>query len=109
MKQPNTTRRRTPRRKKAVKLIPFDAARYLRSDEAIAEYLNEALRVQDPRFLLRALGDVARARGMTDVAQTTGLGRENLYKALSSDANPRIDTVFRVAAALGMRFEVRVA
>ena len=59
MKQPNTTRRRTSRRKKAVKLIPFDAARYLRSDEAIAEYLNEALRVQDPRFLLRALGDGA--------------------------------------------------
>jgi probable addiction module antidote protein len=96
-------------RQRSVTLTPFDAARYLRSDAAIAEYLNEALRAQDPKFLLMALGDVARARGMSTIAGATGLGRENLYKALSSRANPRIDTVFRVAAALGVRFEVRVA
>jgi probable addiction module antidote protein len=100
-----TVRRRT----RPVKLLPFDAARYLKSDAAIAEYLNEALRSQDPKFLLVALGDVARARGMSDIARDTGLGRENLYKALSSRANPRIETIFRVAAALGVRFEVRVA
>jgi probable addiction module antidote protein len=81
----------------------------MKSDAAIAEYLNEALRVQDPKFLLVALGDVARARGMSEIARDTGLGRENLYKALSSRANPRIETIFRVAAALGVRFEVRVA
>ncbi len=100
-----TVRRRTH----TVKLVPFDAAHYLKSDAAIAEYLNEALRSQDPKFLLVALGDVARARGMSDIARDTGLGRENLYKALSSRANPRIETIFRVAAALGVRFEVRVA
>ena len=104
-RQKPTSRRRT----RAVKLVPFDAARYLKSDAAIAEYLNEALRSQDPKFLLVALGDVARARGMSDIARDTGLGRENLYKALSSRANPRIETIFRVAAALGVRFEVRVA
>lgn len=96
-------------RKQPVKLSPFDASRYLTSDEAIAEYLNEALRTQDPKFLLVALGDVARARGMSEIARQTGLGRENLYKALSSRANPRVDTIFRVAAALGVKFEVRVA
>ena len=104
-RQKPTSRRRT----RPVKLVPFDAARYLNSDAAIAEYLNEALRSQDPKFLLVALGDVARARGMSDIARDTGLGRENLYKALSSRANPRIETIFRVAAALGVRFEVRVA
>lgn len=104
-RQKPTSRRRT----RTVKLVSFDAARYLKSDAAIAEYLNEALRSQDPKFLLVALGDVARARGMSDIARDTGLGRENLYKALSSRANPRIETIFRVAAALGVRFEVRVA
>ena len=98
-----------PTRKQPVKLSPFDASRYLTSDESIAEYLNEALRTQDPKFLLVALGDVARARGMSEIARQTGLGRENLYKALSSRANPRVDTIFRVAAALGVKFEVRVA
>jgi probable addiction module antidote protein len=91
------------------KLIPFDAARYLKSEEAIAAYLNEVLEMQDPKLLLIALGDVARAKGMTALARDTGLGRENLYKALSSRANPRIETIFRVASALGIRFEVRVA
>jgi probable addiction module antidote protein len=105
-KHPKPTTRRQPR---PVKLTPFDPVRYLKSDAAIAEYLNEALRVQDPKFLLVALGDVARARGMSEIARDTGLGRENLYKALSSRANPRIETIFRVAAALGVRFEVRVA
>lgn len=100
---------RTASRKRAPRLTPFDAARYLTGDRAIAEYLNEALREQDPAFLLAALGDVARAKGMTGIARETGLGRENLYKALSKRANPRLDTIFRVAAALGVQFEVRVA
>jgi probable addiction module antidote protein len=91
------------------RLVPYDAARYLKSDRAIAAYLNEALRSQDPRFLLAALGDVARARGMTGVARLAGLGRENLYKSLASAGNPRVKTLFRVAAVLGVRFEVRVA
>ena len=108
-----TARRSQPVRKapraKSERLVPFDAARYLKSDRAIAAYLNEALRHDDPRLLLAALGDVARARGMSDVARDAGLGRENLYKSLMPNGNPRIKTLFRVAAALGVRFEVRVA
>ena len=96
-------------RRRPTRLIPFDAARFLKSDRAIAAYLNEALRSQDPQFLLAALGDVARARGMTGVARLAGLGRENLYKSLASAGNPRVKTLFRVAAVLGVRFEVRVA
>jgi len=102
-------RTRAAARRHDAALTPFDAADYLRNEATIAEFLNEALRTQDPRFLLTALGTVARARGMTTMARATGLGRENLYKALSSRANPRIETIFRVAAALGVRFEVRVA
>jgi probable addiction module antidote protein len=105
-------RKSTPQktsRKTATQLVPFDAARYLKSDQTIAAYLNEALRHEDPQFLLAALSDVARARGMSGVARSAGLGRENLYKALTPRANPRIKTIFRVAAALGVRFEVRVA
>jgi len=108
-----TRRKKSPpsrtARPRAPKLIPFDAARYLKTEEAIAAYLNEVLEMQDPKLLLTALGDVARAKGMTSLARDTGLGRENLYKALSARANPRIETIFRVASALGVRFEVRVA
>ena len=106
---PATPAPRRRARGKPVELVPFDASRFLTSDRAIAEYLNQALRSEDPRFLLVALGDVARARGMSEIARETGLGRENLYKALSPRTNPRIETIFRVAAALGVRFEVRVA
>ena len=81
---PSAARRRA--RPKPVALVPFDASRFLTDDRAIAEYLNQALRSEDPRFLLVALGDVARARGMSAIARETGLGRENLYKALSPRA-----------------------
>ena len=106
-RRPKAARRSS--RAKSERLVPFDAARYLKSDRAIAAYLNEALRHGDPHFLLAALGDVARARGMSAVARAAGLGRENLYKSLMSSGNPRISTLFRVAAVLGVRFEVRVA
>lgn len=91
------------------KLLPFDAARYLTDDEAIAEYMTAALETGDPDLLLAALGDVARARGMAQVAKDTGLGRESLYKALAPGAKPRFDTVLKVAQALGVRFTARVA
>lgn len=90
------------------KLLPFDAARYLTDDEAIAEYMTAALETGDPDLLLAALGDVARARGMAQVAKDTGLGRESLYKALAPGAKPRFDTVLKVAQALGVRFTARV-
>jgi probable addiction module antidote protein len=90
--------------KTPVKLLPFDAARYLDSDEAVAEYMVAVLETEDPDLLLLALGDVARAKGMAQVAKDAGLGRESLYKALTPGAKPRFDTVMKVARALGVRF-----
>ena len=91
------------------KLIAFDAARYLDDDEAIAEYMTAVLETEDPDLLLAALGDVARAKGMAQVAKDSGLGRESLYKALAPGAKPRFDTVLKVARALGIRFTAQTA
>jgi probable addiction module antidote protein len=95
--------------KAAPKLLPFDAARYLGDDVAIAEYMSAVLETGDADLLLLALGDVARARGMAQVAKDTGLGRESLYKALAPGAKPRFDTVLKVARALGVRLTARAA
>jgi len=84
------------------KLIPFDMARYLDSDAAIAEYLSQVLEDGDPDELVNALGHVARARGMAQIAKDSGLGRESLYKALAPGAKPRMETVLRVLRALGV-------
>ncbi|MGE0314227.1 MAG: addiction module antidote protein [Lautropia sp.] len=91
------------------KLVPFDAARYLDDDEAIAEYMTAVFEADDPDLLLLALGDVARAKGMAQVAKDAGLGRESLYKALTPGAKPRFDTVMKVAKALGVRFSAQPA
>lgn len=91
------------------KLVAFDAARYLNDDEAIAEYMTAMLEANDPDLLLLALGDVARARGMAQVAKDAGLGRESLYKALTPGAKPRFDTVLKVARALGVKFTAHAA
>ena len=87
-----------------MKLIEFDAARYLNDDEAIAEYMTAVLESNDPDVVLLALSDVARAKGMAQVAKDAGLGRESLYKALSPGAKPRFETVMKVARALGVKF-----
>lgn len=97
---------RTGSRKK--KLLAFDAARYLTDDAAIAEYMTAVLETGDADLLLLALGDVARARGMAQVARDAGLGRESLYKALAPGAKPRFDTVVKVARALGVRLSAQV-
>jgi probable addiction module antidote protein len=89
--------------KAATTLIPFDAARYLNDEEAIAEYMTAVLETNDPDLLLLALGDVARARGMAQVAKDSGLDRESLYKALAPGAKPRFDTIIKVARALGVQ------
>lgn len=89
--------------KPSTKLLPFDAARYLTDDATIAEYITAVLETGDADLLLLALGDVARARGMAQVAKDAGLGRESLYKALAPGAKPRFDTVLKVARALGVR------
>ena len=86
------------------KLVAFDAARYLNDDAAITEYLTAVLEADDPDLLLLALNDVARAKGMAQVARDAGLGRESLYKALTPGAKPRFETVMKVARALGVRF-----
>ena len=83
-------------------LKPFDAADFLDSEEAIAEYLNAALEDANPDVFLVAMGDVARARGMTKLAQDAGMGRASLYKALTPGAKPRYDTVLKVLRALGV-------
>jgi probable addiction module antidote protein len=85
---------------------PFDAAAYLDSDEVIAEYLTAAAEDTNPEVFLAALGDVAKARGMAQIAKDAGLGRESLYKALSAGAHPRFETVNAVLHALGVKFVV---
>lgn len=75
-----------------MKLTKFDAAEYLDSEEVIAEYLNAALEDDNPNVFLTAVRDVAKARGMTELAKHAGLGRESLYKALTPGAKPRYKT-----------------
>lgn len=87
---------------------PFDAAAYLDNDEVIAEYLSAAAEDPNPDVFLAALGDVAKARGMAQIAKETGLGRESLYKALSTGAHPRHETINAVLHALGVKFAVVV-
>ncbi len=86
-----------------IKTRTFTAADYLDNDETIAEYLNLALEDSNPEMLLLAIANIARARGMAQVAQDSGLGRESLYKALSDGAKPRYDTVLKVMRALGVK------
>lgn len=89
--------------KKNEKLVPFDMAAFLDSPEAIAEYLTQVLADGEPDELLRALGHIAKARGMAQIAEDAGMGRESLYKALAPGAHPRYDTVLKVMRSLGVR------
>lgn len=92
-----------PERIKVKELPELDAAAYLDDETAIAAYLTDILEANDPGLLASALGDLARARGMTDIARSAGIAREALYKALRPGSAPRFDTVSRVCAALGVR------
>jgi len=92
-----------------VKLSAFDAARYLKSERAVAEFVDAALETGEPAVLVHALGEVARAQGMAEVAKRSGLGRESLYKALQPTSRPRFDTIMRVAQAVGIRLHASVA
>ncbi len=85
------------------KTRPYDTANYLKTIEDIAGYLEAVLEDGDPELIAAALGDIARAKGMTQLARATGLGRESLYKALSTNGNPEFATVLKVVRALGMR------
>jgi probable addiction module antidote protein len=95
--------------KAPLKLVAFDAARYLDDEDAIAEYMTAVLEANDHDMLLLALSDVARAKGMAQVAKDAGLGRESLYKALAPGAKPRFETVMKVARALGVKFTAQPA
>ena len=88
-------------------LSDFDFSEHLDSEEALAEYLTAIMQENDPALLAAALGDIARARGMTEIAKAAGITREALYKALRPDAHPRFDTVSRVCTALGVRLVVQ--
>ena len=92
-----------------VKVTEFDASAYLDDEEVIAEYLTAALEDENPDVFLSAVGNVAKARGMSQIAASTGLGRESLYKAMTPGAKPRYDTVLRVLHSLGVKLHVTAA
>ena len=83
----------------------FDAANYLDNKELIAEYLSQILEDGDMDELLSAIGDIARAKGMSQIAQETGLGRESLYKTFNSGVKPRFDTILKVLNSLGIKLQ----
>lgn len=94
---------------KKLGIKPFDAADYLKTEQDCAEYLSVVLEDGDPALLAAALGDVAKARGMSQVARDSGLTREGLYKALSSQGNPSFATVLKVLHAMGLQISVQPA
>ena len=85
---------------------PWDSAAFLKDEEVVIQYLQAALEENDPELFVKAVGNVARAMGMSAVAQETQLGRPSLYKALSGERDPRIGTVMKVLGALGVRLTV---
>ena len=93
----------------ATKTEPWDPAKYLLTEGDMAAYLAAALEEDDPAVFVAALGDAARAKGMTQIARETGLGRESLYKALSAEGNPEFATVMKVVRSLGLRLHASTA
>lgn len=93
-----------------IRTTPYDVAEHLRTPEEMASYLEACLDEAngDAAFVAKALGDIARAKGMTQVARDAGLSRESLYKALSGERTPGFDTVLKVIAALGLRLHAEV-
>ena len=91
------------------KTRPWDVAEHLENAEDMAAYLEAALEEGDPALVAAAMGDIARAKGITQIARETGLGRESLYKALSPEGNPEFATVLKVVRALGLRLHATAA
>jgi len=92
-----------------LKTRPFDMANYLGDEADVAEYMRQVMEDGDPALLGAALGDVARARGMSKLAKDTGLSRESLYKSLSGERAPSTDTLFKVMKALGLKLTIEPA
>lgn len=88
---------------------PWDAAEHLETEEDMAAYLEAAFEEGDASLVAAALGDIARAKGMTQIARQTGLGRESLYKALSPEGNPELSTILKVVNALGLKLHASTA
>lgn len=95
--------------KAKIETRPWDAAEHLETEEDMAAYLEAALEEGDAALVAAALGDIARAKGMTWIARETGLGRESLYKALSPEGNPELATVLKVVRSLGLRLAAKTA
>lgn len=89
--------------RKKIRTVPFDSPALLKTPEDVAAYLEAAMEDGDPRVIAAALGNIARAKGMSALARESGLGRESLYKALSPDGNPEFATILKVVRALGLR------
>jgi len=87
----------------------FEAYRYLDSDEMIEGYMEEVLKDGDPRLILSALNDIAKAKGMSSIAEKSGLGRESMYKALKPDAKPRFETIIKIIRAMGFSLSVQAS
>jgi len=96
-------------KRKKIKTRPWDVVEHLETGEDITAYLEAVLDDGDPALVSAALGDIARARGMTEIAREAGLGRESLYKALSPEGNPEFATVMKVLRALGLSLHVKAA
>jgi len=92
-----------------IKTRPWDVVEHLETEEDMAAYLEAALEDGDPQLVAAALGDIARAKGMAQVAREAGLGRESLYKALSPEGNPEFATILKVVRALGLRLHAAPA
>jgi probable addiction module antidote protein len=91
----------------ALKLTPFDPSEHLETEEDILVYLEAAMEGNDPKHIASALGDVARSKGMSDLARKAGLGRQALYAALSENGNPTLETLTSVLDALGLQLTVQ--
>ena len=88
---------------------PWDASEYLKTEQDIIEYLDAAAETGDPTLMQAAIGDVAKARGMGQIAEAAGVGRESLYKSLSKDGNPSFQTIVKVVQALGGSLTIQAA
>lgn len=91
----------------ALKVYPFDPAEHLQTEDDILHYLEAAMEGNDPKHIASALGDVARSKGMSDIAKKAGLGRQALYNSLSENGNPTLDTLVSVLDVLGLSLTVQ--
>ncbi len=88
------------------KFTEFDFSEHLENDDMIIELLNDALEHEDPRYFISLLGDISKAKGMTNIAKETGLGRESLYKALSGSTSPKFETILKILNSMDVKFKI---